>query len=317
MTRTDPGTRDGSTILGFAAIATAAFGWAVAAVVARRLFDDGVEPFELSAARSVIAALGLSFIFLRPNHIRRPVPAARIVVLGLSIALVNLVYYLAIERLSVAIALVLQYTAPVLVVTWTALARRQTPSRDITIALLSAVAGVALVVELIGGEIDSLSVAGLAFGFASAIFFACYSLLAESVGRTYGAVGAMARAFAIAAAFWILFQIPRGWPDELFTTSNVPRVLFVGVAGTLAPFLLYVWGIGRVRAERATITATLEPVFAAGAAWLWLNQSLTPTQIVGGLLVLGAVCVLQLRAGSDSEQVRADTGPRGTAELER
>jgi DME family drug/metabolite transporter len=79
-------------------------------------------------------------------------------------------------------------------------------------------------------------------------------------------------------------------------------VLFVGLAGTLSPFLLYVWGIRRVRAERATIAATLEPVLAALFAWVLLDQSLGPMQISGGVLVCAAVVLLQTRR---REPVRA------------
>jgi drug/metabolite transporter (DMT)-like permease len=105
----------------------------------------------------------------------------------------------------------------------------------------------------------------------------------------------MRRAFLVAAAAWVVFQIPRGWPAELFDPGNVLQVLYVGVFGTLTPFLLYVWAIEIVRPDGATIAATLEPVLAAIVAWVWLGQDLSPMQIAGGLLVIGAVAVLQLR----------------------
>jgi drug/metabolite transporter, DME family len=63
----------------------------------------------------------------------------------------------------------------------------------------------------------------------------------------------------------------------------------------LIPFLLYVWGVERVRAERGVIAATLEPVLAAVVAWLFLDEALSPIQIVGGALVIGAVVALQVR----------------------
>jgi DME family drug/metabolite transporter len=154
---------------------------------------------------------------------------------------------------------------------------------------------VIFVVELPLGGIGDLDGVGIAFGLSSAVLFATYSLVSESLGGIYGALGAMARAFVVAAAFWILYQIPFGWPAELFEPSNIAGVLFVGVAGTLSPFLLYVWGIRRVRAERATIAATLEPVLAALFAWVFLGQALGPFQMVGGGLVCAAVVLLQAR----------------------
>jgi drug/metabolite transporter (DMT)-like permease len=70
----------------------------------------------------------------------------------------------------------------------------------------------------------------------------------------------------------------------------------VSIFGTLAAFLLYVWGIERVRAERASIALTLEPVVAAAVAWVWLAQSLSAVQMAGAALVITAVVALPRRA---------------------
>jgi drug/metabolite transporter, DME family len=279
--------------VGLAAIALAAGLWAIAATAASRLFDRGVDPIELSGARAVIAALGLSSVGWR-RRVRQRVSPLLMAALGLSIALVNVAYYLAIDRLAVALAIVLQYTAPALVVSWVALTARRAPSREILLALIVAVAGVALATEVPAGDIGSIDGLGIAFGLVSAVLFAAYTLLSERAGRAYGSIGAMTRAFGAAALFWILVQVPRGWPGDLFEPENLPLVLFVGLGGTLAPFLLYVWGVGRVRSERATIAATLEPVLAAVFAWMLLDQSPSSMQIAGGLLVIGAVAMLQV-----------------------
>lgn len=76
--------------------------------------------------------------------------------------------------------------------------------------------------------------------------------------------------------------------------ATVP--LFVGVGGTLVPFSLLCWGIQQIRVDRAAITATLEPVIATVLAWIWLGQTLSLMQIMGGILVLLAVVSLQLRS---------------------
>ena len=285
-------------LAGLAAIAAAAALWAIAAIVARDLFEAGVPPLELAEARAIIAATGFVLLSLG----RRPIvgtPHRRTLVLtvglGLAIALVNGTHYLAIDRLSVAVAVVLQYTAPALVMAWAALVARRVPSPEVLAALVAAVAGVIFVVELPLGGVGDLDGLGVAFGLASAVLFATYSLVSESLSGIYGALGAMSRAFVVAGAFWVLYQIPFGWPGELFEPSNLLGVLFVGLAGTLSPFLLYVWGIRRVRAERATIAATLEPVLATVFAWVFLGQALGPLQILGGVLVCAAVVLLQAR----------------------
>jgi drug/metabolite transporter, DME family len=277
------------------AIAAAALLWAVAAAVAVELFEGGVTPFELSEARAVIAATGLLLLGGGRRRAAERVPVAHLVAFGLSIAFVNATYYSAIDRLDVAVAIVLQYTAPAIVVAYAALVARAAPSPEVVIACVVALAGVVLASELPSGDIRRFDLLGVAFGLGSAVFFSSYTLLSEDAVSAYGPIRGMFRAFAIAGLFWIVVQIPQGWPNALVASDNVALVAYVGIFGTLVPFLLYVWGIQRVAAARASIAATLEPPFAAVVAWLWLGQSLSALQVLGGVLILGAVISLQTR----------------------
>ena len=252
-----------------------------------------MSPVELTESRAVLAAAGFALV---PAAWRRPAAARRVLVgaLGVALALVNVTYYVAVSRIPVAAALVIQYTAPALIVGWTAMQARRAPAPEIVVALIAALVGVVLVVGLPAGLAGRMDGLGVALAVASALFFASYTVLAEKTGALYGSAGAMFRGFVVAALLWAVYQLPRGLPEELFERPNVPEVLYVGVAGTLVPFLLYAWGIRRIRAERASIVATLEPVIAALVAWAWIGQTLSGLQVAGGLLVVGAVASLQL-----------------------
>lgn len=288
------------TVLGLVAIGVAAALWAVSAAVASDLFARGVPPLELAAARAGVAVLGFGLIALvrREAGSGAGVPALHLIAFGLSIALVNAAYYLAIDHLAVAVAIVLQYTAPAFVVTHTAIRARRLPTAQVAGALVLALVGVVVASELPAGDVGDLDGLGILFGLASGILFATYTLLSEKVGAAYGPVGGMLRAFAIATAFWIIYQSFNGWPGELFEGANLVPVLYVGVAGTLVPFLLYVWAIGHVVPERAAIAATLEPALAGLVAFVWLDQALSTMQIAGGVLVLAAIVMLQAKRKS-------------------
>jgi drug/metabolite transporter, DME family len=279
--------------VGLVAIAAAALLWASAAAAASELFDAGVRPSELTEARAVVAAAGLVLIPAarrRPESTRlRPIAG-----LGISLAFVTATYYLAIDRLDIAVAIVLQYTAPVLVVLWVTLGARRRLSPHVWLASTGAFVGVVLVSELLGGGVGRVDSLGVAFGLASAVLFAGYTLFSEPAAEIYGAPGAMLRAFALSSLIWVVYQIPNGWPSGLFEDGNLLGVLFVGVGGTLAPFLLFVWAVQRVRPERAAVVATLEPLFAAVIAWAWLGQTLSAMQVAGGLLILSSVVWLQV-----------------------
>ena len=174
--------------------------------------------------------------------------------------------------------------------------QRESQSNEMVTALF----GVVLVSEVLAGETGRLDLFGIAMGLASAALFATYTLLSEAAEAAYGPVDAVFRAFGAASIFWIVVQVPRGWPHALFDPSNIGAVVFVGIAGTLVPFVLYVWGVARVRSERASIAATLEPVLAALFAWLWLDQSLSLMQIAGGVVVIAAVGALHARRSEES-----------------
>lgn len=303
--------------LGLLAIAGAAALWGAGAAVASDLFDRGVAPLELVEARAFVATLGLGLVAMvasrRSTVVEKPKPASAdtappdtardrdrsavraTVALGLALAFVNLAYYLAIDRLAVAVAIVLQYSAPALVVIWGAFVARRRPPRSVVIALIGAMAGIVLVSEVLAGDLGKVDAFGIVMGLASAVLFASYTLLSEPAAAAYGPVGAILRAFSIASLVWLVVQLPRGWPADLFEPANIVPVFFVGIGTTMTPFLLYVWGVSRVRAERASIAATLEPVLASLFAWLWLGQSLTPMQVVGGALVIVSVVSLQTR----------------------
>ena len=256
---------------------------------------------ELSQARSYVAFIGLYLIWRFGRSARRdegeregaPRTIAQIVLLGGAIALVNAAYYTAIEHLAVAVAIVVQYTAPALVVAWIAVRSRMSPGMKVVLTVVAALLGVALAAGLGKRELAEIDAVGLFAAGCSALLFAAYTLLSESAAASYGPIGALVRAFGVATVMWIVFQSTQGWPHELFHPENVLRVLYVGVVGTLLPFLLYVWGVRRVAAQKGVIVATLEPPLAALFAWLWLGEALSPTQILGALLVLGAVVSLQ------------------------
>ncbi len=279
--------------LGFAAIAFAAFLWATAAIAASHLFQAGVTPTELTMLRSVIATIGLG-VMSYGRKIGEWRWDWQIFGLGLSLAFVTVTYYVAISRLPVAVAIVIQYTAPALIVFLNALRYRRLPARATGLAAIVALLGVMLVSEL-GTLHLQLDPFGFAAAILSALFFASYTLLSEAVVNRYGAIGVMLRGFAISSVFWLIVQFSQGFSPTLLQFHNLPGILFVGIGGTLIPFSLLCWGIQQVKAERGAIGATLEPVLAAILAWLVLGQALSLKQILGSLLVLGAITSLQIQ----------------------
>lgn len=281
--------------LGLLAMILTVFAWAIAANVANGLFLAGVQPLELAGGSAIIATFGfalLDCLFGRAHA--RPLNRQNFV---LGLILVGLVGadYLAIQRLPVAVAIVLLFMAPVLVVLWTALTSRSLPPRPVLVALSLSVVGVLLVSNLFASHREPIEWVGILIGLGTAIFFAAYIVLSEQVSTTKETIGVMLKTFAVASLVWLAYQLTQGVPWTLLAPENILKVIYVGLAGNLLPYLLFFWCIQRVKAQRAAIAATLEPVIAGVLAWVWFGQTLTVMQIVGGFAIVVAITWMQFQ----------------------
>jgi drug/metabolite transporter, DME family len=295
--------------VGFAAVATAAILWAFGGTYARTLIDKGASPLEITEARAWIAFLALgAYAVWRGKRAENPPHPLFVVALGIAIATANYFYYSAIADLPVAVAIVIQYTAPAMVVAWLAVVLRRLPSLRVGLALLGAVFGVALLADLpnvLSDSAVSLSGKGIAAALISAVAFAGYILLGERVVPAYGPEGALARGFGVASAGWIVVQATRGRPDTLLDGSLLPGIVLIAVVATIIPFVLFLWGLQRIGASRAGIVSTLEPLSAAILAYFWLDQTLDAWQFAGAALVVVAIAVVQ----SEREQAAPAPSP--------
>jgi drug/metabolite transporter (DMT)-like permease len=169
-----------------------------------------------------------------------------------------------------------------------------------------ALGGLALALGLGGDSLDTLSGAGIAAALAAALAYAYYVLHAERLLRSRPGASVVALGMGFGAVFWAVAQPWWSFPTEAVTgdvpvggnlDASIPGWLALGlmvVVGTVIPFCLMLSGLRRVRATGASVTAMLEPVVAGAVAWAWLDQSLAPLQIAGGLVVIGAVIGVQL-----------------------
>ena len=302
--------------LGLTAVVVAAALWGLGGTVASRLFSQGVLPLELVETRTYLTLAGLVVLLAatQRGRPRGPVSWPLIVALGLAIAIANACLFLSIQHLPVAVAMVLQNLAPAFVLGGHLVATRRRPDPRVVLGLLVALAGVALVVELPTTPLGELDLAGIGFGLATAAGVAAFSVLGSTATQRYGAIRANTYAFGVASVMWLLFQLPQGLPAILREREHLAAVLFVGVLGTLAPFVLFAWGTARVGPQAGAVNISLEPAFSAALAWVWLGQALTATQLLGGAVLVGAVVWLQRSPRAErTSGSEAGVHPAGTA----
>jgi len=275
--------------VGVAVALTAALLWGISGAVAADAFAH-VSPARVAQVRAFQAAVVL-IPWAWWRGALRPFGKLRwLVVIGINLALVNVTFYWALERLGVGPGATIQFLGPILVLWWMVVVQKRRVTAMAWVAAVLAVTGVALVSG--AWDVANADWLGVAAGLGAALTFASYLLIGEHLGSTLPAVTVMAWGFLVASIFWAVVQPWWSFPTGL--SGDVWRkLIWVGIAGTAIPFLLEIAALKRVAAGIVGVVATAEPVIGAAAAWIMLDQTLDPLQIVGGLMVVVAVASIQ------------------------
>jgi drug/metabolite transporter (DMT)-like permease len=292
--------------LGYALAATAAALWGLNGSIARFLLDDGVSSARLAELRSVVTALALLGILLA---VRRPAlrvdrtDLPRFVFLGLAgLTLNSVLYFVAIDRLQIGVALVLQYLAPLWVLLWLRVAHGRRLPHGVWAAAMLSLAGCVFVVRAYrpGG----LDLGGVAAAIGAGLAYATYLFTGERAGHRHGPETTLLYGFGVASIFWLVAAPIWSFPFELFDSArNVALGLYVTVLGTLVPFACIIGAVRHVPASRVAVVATLEPVLAAAFAWLIHGEALSAVQLAGGAAVVGAVVWIQRQAPAAESEI--------------
>jgi drug/metabolite transporter (DMT)-like permease len=290
-------------------VLTAATLWAFNGTVSKVLLVSGGVPSErLTEVRATGAFLLLFAVLLvwRRTSLKvrwREVPFLAIFgVVGL--AFVTWFYFLAIERLEIGVALLIQYVAPVLVALYARYVLREPVRRRIWVALALSIGGLTLLLELRRGfEIDGI---GVLASVGAALTFALYILLADHGLRTRSTSSLLTYGFLFAALFWAIVQPWTSFPWGLLDDSisllgrldgiELPVWLLMGwmvVLGTIVPFGLLVASLRHITPTRAGILAMFEPVAGTAIAYAWLREELSPIQLLGAAIVLAGIGLAQ------------------------
>ncbi len=298
---------------GYLYVLLAALMWASSGTAGKALFEGGMTPFELVQIRVTLSSvlLGLALALSPREYLKiRPRDVGYFLVLGgAGMALVQGTYFFTISRIQVAAAILIQYLSPFFVAFYSILFWKERFTGLKVLALLLSFGGCYLVVGGYDLELLKMNRVGILVGLCSSVLFAVYSLMGERGMHRYRPWTVLFYALLFAALSWHIFYDPFHYLKAGFTRAQWGWLLYISVVGTILPFGLYFMGVNLIRSTRASITATLEPISAGFMAFLFIGEILGPIQILGGILVIGAVVLLQLRHESDTlapELIRSD-----------
>jgi drug/metabolite transporter (DMT)-like permease len=290
--------------------------WGVSSVVAKALFNAGLPPSYLVLARLTLSTMMLFIVLLlfdRSRLMIRTRDLPYFFALGfVGMAGVQYTYYFTISKINVGPAVLIQYLAPIWITLYASLFQKEPMTSWKGFSLVLAVTGCFLVMGGYQMDFVALNHLGIVSGVISSLFFAFYSLFGERGLKRYDPWTLLLYAFAFGALFyWITLS-----PSKLLTAGYPLKVwlafLFIALFATLIPFGFYFKGMERIRATRASITSTWEPVVASLTAFLVLGETLHPWQVAGGISVIAAVILLQVgkeKAGPFSAFDIRRTGP--------
>jgi drug/metabolite transporter (DMT)-like permease len=275
-------------------IATLLFGFNGA--LSRLLFDDGVSPLTLVELRMLIGGGCLMVVLLVGRRKELKVPRRSIgwiVAFGLSLAFVTFTYFVAISRLPIAVALVIQFSASAWMVLGAVIRYRRRPSTYVLVALALTFGGILLLTGIWRLSLNGLDSIGLLFATLAILTYIAYLLLGRRVGRDVPALTSTSFGALVAGAFWLAVQPPWSIPANTWTPHHLFLIFLVGTIGMAIPFSLVLGSLRRIDATRVGIVSMLELVAAGVIAYFWLGQHLDGWQIAGCLLVTVGVTILQ------------------------
>jgi drug/metabolite transporter, DME family len=234
----------------------------------------------------------------------------RCLVLGiLGVAISNYFYYVAIQRTSVAIAIIVQYTAPVWVLLYVVARGQQRLTLQRVAAVTVAITGIALTIGIIGGKSTlHLDGYGLFAAVLASFSFAFYNVGGHRILLHHDRWRVLVWTLASASVFWLFLNPPWKLIASPYTFPQWAFLFVFSMISVLGAFSLYFLGLQYLEPSRAIIASCLEPVFSIVLASAALGEGLRPIQALGIVFVLSAIVIVQrpTRGGAAKEAVVVD-----------
>lgn len=294
----------------FLVLGAAAF--AFNGIVCKVLLTSGISAGRLTQVRCT-GAFVILFLYvlgrkgLELKATRKELPW--LIAYGLiGFSLVQGMFLVAITRLPVSIALIIEFTAPIWIVLYFRFIRRKVVPRLMWVAIFLTFSGLLLVARVwLGATLDAL---GLIVAFIDAFALAAYFLLGEKLVVHRDTKTLTVWGLGSATFFWAIVTPIWSFPVSIFgdkiglqgnfSDYFLPGwvlILWIVTLGTILPYLCVLHALKQLSASTSSVIGMIEPVFAGSFAWWWLREELVPIQLVGSFVVIAGI-ILADRARS-------------------
>lgn len=221
----------------------------------------------------------------------------KFVILGVfGMAVTNFSYYYTVQESTVATAILIQYTAPVLVMVYSVFVSKEEGLNFAKMASLAlAFIGCYLAVSSGSSSVIQLSGWALLTGILSSLCFAFLLIASKRILKRYSTWTMLIYAFGFAALFWLFVNPPWVIVEKGYTPGDWSVLFFFAIVSILIPHSLFTTSLKHLEASTAGIASTMEPVIAILIAYFALGESLSVIQMAGGMAVVMAIVLLQVK----------------------
>jgi drug/metabolite transporter (DMT)-like permease len=271
------------------------------------LIESGISAEQLvlfrSAAVALFAAIGVAVTKPSAFKLARREIGFFAVFGVVGVGLMQWAYSNAVANLQVGVALLIEYTAIVIVPIASYFIFKEKVRGRIWLAVALVLVGLVVVAKPWGAALNAI---GVIFGFMAAVFLSSYFIMGEHVQRRRDAFSTMFYAFLAATIFWAVaanihpvgvidFAKPVNLSGNLanLTLPTWGLLIWVAIFGSFGPMLFTFLAMRHLSASGVGIASTAETIFAFVFGFLWLSEKIDLSQTIGGVLVIAGIVVAQ------------------------
>lgn len=288
---------------GLILVIIAAIFWGIGGTASQNLFQNyGVEVNWLVTIRLLIAGsllLTVQFLFKERSQIfgvwKIKSYAIQLLIFGLlGMLCVQYTYMISIKLGNAAVATLLQYLAPVMIIIYLILRKQTVLSRRDVITVFLALTGCFFL--LTNGTISELSVPmnAIIWGILSAVALAFYTLYPVRLLSQFNSLVIVGWAMIIGGISLSFVHPPWKMDFASLPATAYLNILFVIIFGTMIAFWFYIESLQTLSPKETSLTSSLEPLSSVITMVLWLKEPFGFFQWIGAACIIGMILLMAL-----------------------
>ena len=268
--------------------------WGCTGIFTTLLSREGFNSAQISAFRMISAAILLSLYILIKDKSFYKIKISNLPILiaigAISIFGASFCYFASIEASSIAIACILMYTSPFIVIIASIFLYKEKLTIKKFISLILAFIGCVFV-----SGTGNVSIKGIIFGLMAGVTYGTYSLFCKNALTKMNSYTIMLYGFIIAALCSFCSTDVISAIQSVSNFKTVLLILGIGTLTSIVPYLLYSYGLKKTEAGKAAILAMIEPLVATIVSVFVFRQPLTPLAFLGILLIILGVIIIEIK----------------------